>query len=285
MLRKLLRIATYVGGPYLGLVLLIYLLQRRLLYFPDLRTPSVEGLRQLGLKFWPQPEDYRALVSIAGPHYAKGTVIVFHGNSSLAAGSAYHMRALEPLGYRVVLVEYPGYGGRNGKLSETEVVRDAKQTVRLACERFGGPVYVWGESLGTGVASAVAADTSLPIAGLVLITPFDSVSALAQTLYWFVPARWMVWDKFDSVDNLQSFTGPVAVLMAGQDSVVPKQHTMGLYDSLTGPKKLWYFENAGHTDWPTGSHESWWREVMDFVAAEEGNQEIYCKAAGCSALH
>jgi pimeloyl-ACP methyl ester carboxylesterase len=283
MLRKLLRIATYVGGPYLGLVLLIYLLQRRLLYFPDLRTPSVEGLRQLGLKFWPQPEDYRGLVSIAGPQYPRGTVIVFHGNSSLAAGSAYHMRALEPLGYRVVLVEYPGYGGRNGKLSEREVVRDAKNTVRLASEQFGGPVYVWGESLGSGVASAVAADTSLPIAGLVLITPFDSVSALAQTLYWFIPARWLVWDKFDSVANLQSFNGPVAVLMSGQDSVVPNQHTMGLYDSLPGPKKLWYFENAGHTDWPTGSHESWWREVMDFITTQNSNLVQFPRNISCGA--
>jgi pimeloyl-ACP methyl ester carboxylesterase len=283
MLHLLRRIATYVGGPYLGLVLLIYLLQRRLLYFPDLRTPSVEGLRQMGLKFWPQPEDYRALVSIAGPQYPRGTVIVFHGNSSLAAGSAYHVRALEPLGYRVVLVEYPGYGGRNGKLSEREVVRDAKNTVRLASEKFGGPVYVWGESLGSGVASAVAADTTLPISGLVLITPFDSITALAQTLYWFIPARWLVWDKFDSVTNLQSFTGPVAVLMAGQDSVVPKQHTMGLYDSLIGPKKLWYFENSGHTDWPTGPREIWWSEVMDFVGAKGGNIVRLPRNVSCGA--
>jgi uncharacterized protein len=283
MLHLLRRIATYVGGPYLGLVLLIYLLQRRLLYFPDLRTPSVESLRQMGLKFWPQPEDYRALVSMAGPQYPRGTVIVFHGNSSLAAGSAYHIRALEPLGYRVVLVEYPGYGGRNGKLSEREVVRDAKNTVKLACEKFGGPVYVWGESLGSGVASAVAADTSLPISGLVLITPFDSITALAQTLYWFIPARWLVWDKFDSVANLQSFAGPVAVLMSGQDSVVPKQHTMGLYDSLIGPKRLWYFENAGHTDWPTGPRESWWREVMDFVGPKGGNIVQLPRNASCGA--
>jgi uncharacterized protein len=193
------------------------------------------------------------------------------------------MRALEPLGYRVVLVEYPGYGGRNGKLSETEVVRDAKQTVRLVAQTFGGPVYVWGESLGTGVATAVARDKSVPVAGLVLITPFDSISALAQTLYWFVPARWMVWDKFDSVDNLQSFNGPVAVLLAGRDSVVPKQHTMGLYDSIKGPKNLWYFENAGHTDWPTGPHESWWREVMNFISNKAWDDRIY--SAARSALH
>jgi uncharacterized protein len=262
------RIATYVVGPYVATVSLIFLMQRRLLYFPDLRTPSGETLQREGLKFWPQPENYRALISTAPPPRPKGTVIVFHGNASLAAERGFYLRALERLGYRVVLVEYPGYGGRHGKLSETAFVADAKQTVRLAHEAFGGPVFIWGESLGSGVATAVAADTSLPIAGLVLITPFDSVSALAQTLYWFLPARWLVWDKFDSVTNLQSFAGPVAVFLAGSDNMVPKQHTMDLYDSLIGPKKLWCFENASHTGWPAGPDESWWREAMEFVSAE-----------------
>lgn len=283
----LLRIASYVVGPYAAAVALMFLMQRRLLYFPDLRTPSADTLRREGLKFWPQPENYRGLISITPPQDPKGTIVVFHGNASLAAERGYYVRALERLGYRVVLAEYPAYGGRHGKLSETAFVADAKQTVKLACEAFGGPVYVWGESLGSGVASAVAADPDLPVDGLVLVTPFDSISALAQTLYWFIPARWLVWDKFDSVTNLQSFAGPVAVLMAGRDNVVPKQHTMGLYEAFAGSKKLWYFENANHTGWPTTPDEGWWREVMDFISSDDQtqNDEVYFQESGRTVLH
>jgi fermentation-respiration switch protein FrsA (DUF1100 family) len=125
---------------------------------------------------------------------------------------------------------------------------------------------VWGESLGSGVATAIATDRVVPVAGLVLITPFDSLSSLAQTHYRFMPARWLIRDRFDSVMKLRSFDGPVAVLLAGRDAVVPARHTMALYDAIVGPKKLWLFERAGHNDWPAAPDETWWREVMDFVA-------------------
>ncbi|HEY3486779.1 MAG TPA: alpha/beta fold hydrolase [Gammaproteobacteria bacterium] len=264
----LLRIATYLGVGYAALASMIFLLQRRLLYVPDIHIPSARMLQQENMKFWPQADNYRALVGLPAVDYPKGTIIIFHGNASLAAARGFYVRALTPLGYRVVLVEYPGYGGRKGELSETAFVADAKQTVKLVYEKFGGPIFIWGESLGSGVASAVASDTTVPVAGVILITPFDSVSALAQTLYWYVPARWLVWDKFDNVTNMQAYAGPVAVVLAGRDSTVPKRHTMRLYESIVGPKKLWVFENAGHTDWPIGPNESWWREVMDFVASD-----------------
>lgn len=265
----LLRIATYFVGPYMITVLLLFLMQRRLIYFPNLNTPSIESLKREGLQFWPHAENYRALVSTRPPLNPKGTIVVFHGNNSLAAQRAYYVRALERLGYRTVLAEYPGYGGRDGKLSETEFVADAKETIRRVREEFGGPLFIIGESLGTGVATAIAADPGMPIAGLILITPFDSISALSQTLYWFIPARWMVWDKFDSVTNMQSYKCPTAILMAERDNVVPKQHTMSLYESVKGPKQLWCFEDASHTDWPAGPDEIWWREVMDFVSTHK----------------
>jgi pimeloyl-ACP methyl ester carboxylesterase len=278
----LLRIATYVAGPYLASVALMFLLQRRLLYFPNLNIPTDETLAREGLRFWPRRESYRGLVSAEPPRDPKGTVVVFHGNNSLSAQRGFYARALERLGYRTVLAEYPVYGGRNGKLNETGFVADARETVRQVYEEFGGPLFVLGESLGSGVATAVAADPALRIAGLILITPFDSISALAQTLYWFIPARWLVWDKFDSVTNLRSFQGPVAVLMAERDNVVPKQHTMGVYASIVGPKELWCFEGASHTDWAFMSEEGWWREVMEFVSA---NNRQLPEAGGQKALY
>ena len=177
------------------------------------------------------------------------------------------MHALTPLGYRVLLAEYPGYGGRSGMPSETALVADAKETVELAYQEFGQPIYLWGESLGCGVATAVAADTSIAIEAVVLVTPWDSLPNLAQSIYWFFPARWLVMDRFDNVKNLRGYTGPVAVILAGQDEVIPTQRGQRLYDAVTSNKKLWVFELAGHNSWPVQPRESWWKEVMVYVSA------------------
>lgn len=99
-----------------------------------------------------------------------------------------------------------------------------------------------------------------------MLTPWDSLPNLAQRLYAYLPARWLVRDQYDNVANLAGFDGPVAVLMAGRDEVIPNRHTQRLYDSLPGRKRLWVFENAGHNTWPTSPDAQWWAEVMEYVA-------------------
>ncbi|MBN1579432.1 MAG: alpha/beta hydrolase [Anaerolineae bacterium] len=96
-------------------------------------------------------------------------------------------------------------------------------------------------------------------------TFWDTLPRLAQGLYWYLPARWLTRDKYDNAKNLQPFRGPGAVIMAGQDEVIPNKHTMRLYESLPREKKLWVFENAGHNTLPLTSDAEWWAEVMTFL--------------------
>jgi alpha-beta hydrolase superfamily lysophospholipase len=266
----MLRLLLYAAIGYSALLVAAYLGQRRMLYVPDCSRPSESHCRAVGLQFWPRSGDaYRGFISVAPPAGTKGVVVVFHGNTGAAWDRAYYVHALEALGYRVVLAEYPGYGGRGGKVGERLFVEDAKETVRRAHEAFGGPVFLWGESLGCGVASAVVAHLPVPIEGVVMMTPWDSLLAVAQTLYWYFPARWLVRDRYDNVCNLRSYAQPVAVVVAERDEIIPKKRSMRLYDALTGPKQLWVLEGAGHNSWPIGSNEAWWRAVMDFVAVKD----------------
>jgi len=99
-----------------------------------------------------------------------------------------------------------------------------------------------------------------------MLTPWDTLPDLAQNLYWFLPAKWLTKDKYDNIKNLHDFEGPVAVVMAGRDEIVPEKRTKRLYDSLLSVKKLWVFENAGHNSWPVAPELAWWKEVMDFVS-------------------
>ena len=251
---------------YCLLLAVVFFMQRRLLYLPDPARPSDVAVQTAGLTFWPSSSnDYRGFLSTEPHSNPKGTIIVFHGNAGRAADRIYYARALTPLGYRVLLAEYPGYGGRRSSPSEASLTADAKAIVELAHQEFGDPIYLWGESLGCGVATAVASETQIPIAGVILVTPWESLPKLAQSIYWFFPARWLVRDQFDNAANLAAYDGPVAVLLAEHDEVIPVRHGQRLFDAITSYKKLWVFEEAGHNSWPIQPGESWWREVMAYM--------------------
>ncbi|HXW69371.1 MAG TPA: alpha/beta fold hydrolase, partial [Dissulfurispiraceae bacterium] len=173
-------------------------LQSKMLYYPSSSVPSQEDLSANHIQFWPSSRaGYRGFIGSNQINNPKGTVIVFHGNAGTAAYRAYYVRALESLGYRVLLAEYPGYGGRAGRLGEKSFVNDAKETVQLIQQQFGDPIFLLGESLGAGVAAAVVKNMPGQINGIVLVTPWDSLLSVAQSKFsrWF-PVRLFMKDKY-----------------------------------------------------------------------------------------
>ena len=100
----------------------------------------------------------------------------------------------------------------------------------------------------------------------VLLFTSIAYTAVAQETYWFFPVRWIVLDKYNNVDNLQDFSGNIAVILAGQDKITPTKFGKSLYDSIQTNKNLWLFENAGHNTIPLDPDLAWWKEVTDFIA-------------------
>jgi alpha-beta hydrolase superfamily lysophospholipase len=258
------RIVWLIISVYALVIVAAWLLQYRMLYFPD--RISLDDVRRQAaaadLVIWaPGDGDYRGLRR--EPKGAcRGTILVFHGNAGSAVDRSYYADALVPLGYRVVLVEYPAYGGRPGRLGEASFAADARTAVRMALKQFGGPLFLWGESLGCGVAATAASDA---VKGIVLLTPWDSLTNVARSLYRFLPVRLLLRDRYNTAANLAGFHGPVAVVMAGRDEVIPNRFTKKLYESLASPKRMWLFKEAGHNSWPSTPGLTWWREVMAFV--------------------
>jgi len=252
---------------YVAVTAWMFLTQEKTLYPATTYTPQwAEALaRREGLAPWPPgtpvPRGYLA-ESTTGS--TEGTVIVFHGNGGSALDRTYYALALNRLGYRVLLAEYPGYGARPGRFGERSFVTDALEIFDSAQAEFGAPVFVVGESLGAGVASAVARDRVQEVAGVALITPWDSLPDLAQAKNPYFPARFLTTSKYDNVANLAEYRGPIAVAMALNDELIPNAHTRRLYDSLGQPKRLWRFEAAGHNTWPSSPEEPWWAELTGF---------------------
>jgi len=258
-------------GPVLALVLLFFSacdMQTRVLYHPG--QVSVAEVQQYSLsnemQMWPiEGKTYQGIVSRNSPTTFRGTVIVFHGNRGPAVLRTCYVDALQVRGYRVVLAEYPGYGGRPGELSEKSLVTDARRTATRAVSDFGRPLYLWGESLGCGVASALAADGAIRPKGVIMLTPWDSLINEGKAKTPWLPVQLLLQDKYDNVANLSHYKGPVAVIMCRKDQVIPNKLTEQLYASLSSPKRLWIFEGAGHDDWPDIPELHWWDEVMDFL--------------------
>jgi pimeloyl-ACP methyl ester carboxylesterase len=253
---------------YLVFLLIVFLFQQKLIYFPD--TYSLAEQQQLAgqanLKLWPSTDDYRGLVSNTSQTTSKGTVIVFHGNAGSATDRTYYRDALENLGYRVVLAEYPGYAARKGAPSEQALVADGIQTAKQALQDFGEPIFLWSESLGGGVASGIIQSGQVPVKGIVLVTPFSSMADVAQHHYWYFFAKWLLRDKFNNVSNLQDYRGNTAVLVAEKDEIIPAKYSLKLFESLRHNKKLWTFKGAGHNTLPLAEELPWWQEVMQFVS-------------------
>jgi len=247
-------------------------IQNNLLYFPSSRAPSEETLKTAKIKPWPSsPGDYRGFVSVNETGFVNGTVIIFHGNGGVAADRAFYVKVLGDMGYRVILAEYPMYGGRKGELGEKSFVNDANETTQRAYDQFGKPLFLLGESLGCGVAAAVAHETSVNIDGVILITPWDTLASIAHAKFPFLPVQLLLTDKYDNIGNLESFKGRIVVVGTERDEVIPVKHANTLYDSLSSSeRRMWLIRGAGHNDWPMYTNRSWWKEVMDFVSSNNG---------------
>ena len=125
------------------------------------------------------------------------------------------------------------------------------------------PVYLIGESLGTGVAAFLAGAHPAAVAGVFLVAPYDNLVNVAQEHLPLFPVKWMLKERYPSEHYLKSYHGPVGVLLAGKDKVVPSRLGRRLFDGYHDRKKLWEYPSATHDD-VHSPKPSLFREVIDF---------------------
>jgi hypothetical protein len=149
-----------------------------------------------------------------------------------------------------------------GQESFVEAGQRAIRTLRAADPR---PIYLLGESLGSGLACSLAQRAPKDVAGLFLFTPYARMEDVAAHRFGFLPVRLMLRDRWDNVAALRDYRGPLAMLIADEDEVVTAAQGRMLFDSYEGPKRLWTQPGATHNTVDFSPYAPWWREVSDYL--------------------
>jgi uncharacterized protein len=261
---KWLLIVAVVG--YVGMGALLYFFQRSLLYVPErTRTsPAAAGLPQAQEVTVETADGERVILWHIPPQGDKPVILYFHGNGGSLAWRNDRFRRLTAGGAGLVALSYRGFGGSSGSPTEAGLKQDAAAAYAFAVSRYAPDrIVLWGESLGTNLAIAVAAEQA--VARVVLESPHTSVADVAASIYWFVPARLLISDPFRSDLIVGKITRPVLVLHGEQDGLIPIRFAERLYEMINAPKQFIRLPGSQHND-----HDSFGAQekVRPFVLGE-----------------
>jgi pimeloyl-ACP methyl ester carboxylesterase len=222
---------------YIGFVALLYMAQRSLQYLPERRrtAPGTVGLTEAEEVVLDTADGERVIVWHVPPHEDHPVFLYFHGNGGSLQWRVERLRALTADGSGLVALSYRGYGGSSGRPTETGLMADAAAAYVFAIARYpAAHVVLWGESLGSALATALAAEK--PVGKVVLEAPFTSAADIGAQHYWFVPVRRFMKDQFRSDLRASKLMAPVLVVHGENDAVVPTTLGKRLYGLIQAPK-------------------------------------------------
>ena len=244
---KWLLIAVLVG--YGGLVALMFVFQRRLMYVPDRArlAPADAGLPQAREVALASSDGEKLIAWFVPPRAGRRVILYFQGNAAGLPARVGRFQWMIADGDGLLALCYRGYGGSSGRPTEQGLIRDAAAAYDLArAQVAAGRIVLFGESLGTGVAVALAATHE--VAGLVLDAPFTSIADVGAAAYPYSPVRWALKDTFRSDTRIGKVTAPLLVLHGEDDHVVPIRFGERLFALAREPKRFVRFPRGGHVN-------------------------------------
>ncbi len=266
---SVLKIAAVV---YVGLCILLFFRQSRMIYFPlatVMQTPADVGLAYESVAL--MTDDHVRLagwyVPCAG---ARGTALMCHGNGGNIGDRLHSICLFHELGLNVLIFDYRGYGASAGKPSEAGTYLDARAAWRyLADERNLPPtgIVVFGRSLGGAVAAGLAEHVTP--AALILEATFTSIPDIGAGLYPWLPIRWLSRYRYNTLARLERIHCPVLIAHSRDDDLIPFEHGRKLFAAAREPKT--FFELSGDHNEGEVLTSPAYREALDkFLSARLG---------------
>jgi hypothetical protein len=233
---------------YLGGLVALFFAQRSLLFpIPQrVRTaPETAGFPEAEEHALATADGEKVIVWHVPARPDHPVVLYFHGNGDYLAGFFGRFRDLISNGTGIVALSYRGYAGSSGWPSEAGLLQDAAAAYAFAAARYNADrIVVWGFSLGTGVAVALAAER--PVGRLILEAPYTSIADVAAATFRFVPVRWLIRDSFHSDARIGRVTAPLLIMHGARDSTIPIGLGERLFALSHEPKQFVRFPEGGH---------------------------------------
>ena len=233
---------------YTSLLLLLFIFQRNLMYHPDennysgdklevdikkVKINTSDGLDLLG---WFHKKDLKTFK----------TIIYFHGNAGKLENRIHKLNHFKDMDVNFLIIAWRGFSGNDGKPSEENLYIDGNSSIKWL-KNLGlseKDIIIYGESLGTGVATEIAKNNNF--AGLVLETPFTSMIEAAKNFYPYIPVRILLRDKYENDKKIKNINIPVFVMHGEADQIVPFWMGKKIYEMANQPKYSYFTEYDNH---------------------------------------
>tara|TARA_B100001769_G_C22095736_1_gene591148 strand:- start:965 stop:1771 length:807 start_codon:yes stop_codon:yes gene_type:complete len=233
---------------YCVVILVMYFYQRSLLYHPsennyandkiefDYREIFIEVTENIKLKSWFIKKDLKK----------NKTILFFHGNAGSLINRVHKLNELNKLNVNILLISWRGFSENLGKPSEKNLYHDAKKSVEWL-NNIGVDnknIVLYGESLGTGVATELGQENSF--AGIILESPFTSIAEAAKIYYPYLPINLILKDRYESIKKIQNINIPILIMHGKKDDIVPFRMGQELFQKANEPKNSYFSENDDH---------------------------------------
>jgi fermentation-respiration switch protein FrsA (DUF1100 family) len=234
---------------YAILLISIYVFQRKLQYHPsgEIQTPGFYNLDGFVVERLLTKDHHKILSWYKKPADKNNKIIVyFHGNAGNMGDRSDKFKVFAEAGYGIMAISYSGYYGSSGNISEESLINDGRAALDF-CYQQGyksQDIILFGESLGSGIAIQLAMATKF--FAVILESPYSSIASVAQKIYWFIPVKLILKDRFESIKYLPKITSPIIIFHGTADHVVPYLEGQKVFGAIKSPKKLVTVEGAGH---------------------------------------
>jgi fermentation-respiration switch protein FrsA (DUF1100 family) len=236
-------VSVYVGG-----LAVLYVKQRDMLFpIPPVgrTTPDAAGLPEAEEHVLSTVDGEKIIAWHVPAREARPVVLFFHGNGDFLAGRVSRFKAITADGTGLVAVSFRGYAGSTGTPSESGLLEDAEAAYAFTAARYAADrIVVWGFSLGSGVAVAVAAKHR--IAKLILEAPYTSTVDVAGAILPVVPVGLLMRDQFHSDQRIRQVAVPLLILHGSDDPAIPIRFGERLFALAREPKQFVRLNGGGH---------------------------------------
>ena len=233
---------------YSTVLIVLFIFQRNLMYHPDENNYFGDNLEVSIEKVKIKTSDNINLLSWFHKKDLKKfkTIIYFHGNAGTLENRIHKLNHFKDMNVNFLIISWRGFSGNDGKPSEEGLYVDGISAINWL-KNLGlseEDIIIYGESLGTGVATEIAQNSNF--AGLVLETPFTSMVEAARNFYPYIPVGLLLKDKYKNSLKIKNINIPVLVMHGESDQIVPFWMGKKIYEMANQPKYSYFTKYDDH---------------------------------------